>query len=108
MRIRADQRRNRVQCIKEKMWIDLAGERVQPRLHQQPLLLLQLTLIACVIPDLQRKNNGKKRSNVNGADRERVWAWLGRPEIEDISWEQISESLAKKFGEENRQQKDAV
>ena len=53
LRLRAHQRSDRVQRVEQKVWIDLSLQRIQPRLQQQPSLLLQLALHANRIPYLQ-------------------------------------------------------
>src|SRR5258707_396578 len=63
IRIKADQRRHGVQRVKQKMWIDLAGERIHPRFQQQLLVPFQVHLDARVVPDLQRRRHRHQRCN---------------------------------------------
>src|SRR5258708_35987848 len=60
--IKTDQRRNRVQRVKQKVRIDLALQRVQARFEQKPLLLFQLHLNPRVVPDLHRNRDGRNHS----------------------------------------------
>src|ERR1700747_2356583 len=52
IRIVANQRGNGIECVEQKMRIDLRGERVHARLEQQLLVLLEVHLNAGVIPNL--------------------------------------------------------
>ena len=65
--IKAHQRRNRVQRVEQKMRIDLALQRVKTRFQKQALLLFQLHLNACEVPDLDWDRDGCHRG---GNDRQ--------------------------------------
>ena len=53
-RLRSDQRGDRRQRVEEEVRVDLAGERLDARRHQQLFLLLQAVLDARAVPDLDR------------------------------------------------------
>jgi len=66
IRIGPNQRRNRVQRIKQKMRINLTGKCRQPCFIQTQLLRFQLLLIAGVVPDLERQHDGKHCAGADG------------------------------------------
>ena len=65
LRAEAHQRGDRVQRVEEKMRIDLALQRVESRLQQQPLLFLELVLDADRVPYLQLNANHHRRAGVD-------------------------------------------
>ena len=67
-----DQRGDRIQRVEQEVRVDLAGERRQPRLHQQLLLLHQLGLVAGVVPDLERQRHREQRGHVDDHGGQRV------------------------------------
>src|SRR4051794_39011593 len=81
------------------MRVDLAGEGRQTCLYEQALLLLQLSLIARVVPDLKwdgdREECGGVRSGHGG--RRRVLAG----QRVDFAREGITQDLPEEFGNEN-------
>src|SRR5258708_15568011 len=66
--IKTDQRRNRVQRVKQKVRIDLALQRVQARFEQKPLLLFQLRRNARVVGGLDRNGDGSDHSGETRED----------------------------------------
>src|SRR5258708_34980294 len=54
------------------MRIDLAGERLEPRLIQPELLRLQLALVTDVVPDPERQRHREHRARANGQDGQRA------------------------------------
>ena len=68
VRIVANQRRNRVQRIEQKMRIDLRGQRVHARLEQQLLVLLEIHFDSRVVPDLHRNRDGHHRGQQDQRD----------------------------------------
>src|SRR5204862_3068630 len=109
VRIGANQRGNRVQCIEQEMRIDLAGERIQPGLHQEPLLFVQLTLDTGVVPDFERQHDGQKRREINGAGSHRVREPRQRRlEIENTRLKVNSEALTQELGEEDGGQEEGM
>src|SRR5579871_4414658 len=87
------------------MRVDLAGKRLQPRLHQQVLLLLQFDFVTGVVPDLKGKGNRKERSHIQREVRQAVGAVPGGIEQENRRWKDVSQKLAKELGEQNREGK---
>src|SRR5882724_7780716 len=85
MRVGANERRDRIQRVEQEVRIDLAGERVEPGLHQQTLLFLQLTLDAGIIPDLERQDDRQKGSEVNRAHGDRMGAGQSGLKVENTS-----------------------
>src|SRR6267142_7215303 len=65
--IEADQRRNGIQRVEQKVWIDLTGQRVHARFLQQLLVPLEVHLDASVVPDLQRRGHRHQRGNYRQA-----------------------------------------
>src|SRR6266403_5783480 len=63
IRINADQRRNGVERIEQKVRIDLAGERVHSGFQQKLLMTLEVHLDARVVPDFQRGSDRHQRRN---------------------------------------------
>ena len=61
VRVKANQRGNRVQSIKEKVGIDLADQRVHARLEQRFFLFHQLALNARGVPDAHRQAHANQR-----------------------------------------------
>jgi len=92
---------NRIQRIEQEVGIDLAGERRQARLHQQPFLLLELLLVARVVPDLQWNGHREKRGGVEGQDgqgRRMGPAGRVRRQVENLfGLEEIAHGLAQEL-----------
>ena len=61
LRLRPDQRRDRGQRVEEEVRVDLAGERLDARRHQEFFLLLQPVLDPRAVPDLDRNRDAQHR-----------------------------------------------
>ena len=59
LRLRADQRRDRRQRVEQEVRVDLIGERLDARRHQQLLLLGEPVLDARAVPDLDRNRDAQ-------------------------------------------------
>src|SRR5262249_55947331 len=103
-RVRADQRGDAVQRVEEKMRGDLVGQGRQARLHQQPLLLLELSLIARVVPDLQRDGDRKERRRIIRGQRQRRRVPAGQ-KVNLRRREGLVQDLAQKLRHENSGEK---
>ncbi len=66
-RVNPDQRRNRIQRVKQKVRIDLVLQRLHARMQQQSLLLLEFDLNPNAVEDFQLDSNGDHRSGVNSS-----------------------------------------
>ena len=93
IRLKAHQRRNGVQGVKEKMRIDLALQGIETGLQQQPLLLLQLDFDAGGIPDLDRD---RYRGNRSGKDRD-LNPKIRAVQIEDVTRKCAAHNLSYKL-----------
>src|SRR5690242_10286894 len=88
------------------MRIDLAGERLQPRLRQQPLLLFELVLVPRVVPDLERQYHGEQGRRVERHVNHEMRMRPRRLQRENQHpFRNVVQRLAEKFGEENHRQK---
>src|ERR1051325_7500395 len=86
------------------MRIDLAGERLQPGFHEQLVLLLDLRLVAGIVPDFERQRDGEKSSDVVGHITKIVAGPLGVRQ-ENHMWEEVPKHPAEKLGKKHRQSK---
>src|SRR6185437_9034661 len=79
--IKAHQGGDRVECVEQEMWINLALQGVQSGFQKQALLLFQLHLNACEVPDLNGDGN---RGNRGGkACQQRDWS-IDRKRLEPL------------------------
>src|SRR6266852_2239044 len=104
MRIGPNQRGYRIQGIEQEVGIDLAGERLQPRLHEQPLLFLQLVLIARVVQDLERQHDGEKCRSVQRHKIHEVRILPRGLQREKPVRAKVMQRLPQKFREKNNRE----
>src|SRR5450755_5040578 len=78
------------------MGIDLAGKCGQPRLNQQPALLLKFLFVARAVPDFDRDRDREERGQIDGSPIPRIV----RFQVEDtiLRLKQRAYELAKTFG----------
>src|SRR5437667_9037594 len=91
------------------MRIDLAGERLEARLREKPLLLFELVLVARVVPDLEGQHHREQRRRVEGHVNHEMRMRPGRLQRENQDFfRNVVQRLAKKFGKENDRQKQQM
>src|SRR5271170_7276560 len=85
------------------MRIDLARQRLQARLHQQSVLLFELNLVSCVVPDLDRQCYREVSRSIDRGDAPPLQVIAQRYKGEDPErfMKQQRPNLAQKFGQKN-------
>ena len=102
-RLRSDQRRDRRQRVEQEVRIDLAGERLDARRHQQLLLFLQAVLDAGAVPDLDRHRDAQHRREQSPATR----ATGSAAQVEEaLGAEAVAERLPDDLEADRRGQQD--
>jgi len=104
-----DERGYRVQSIEEEVGIDLAGERLQTRFDEEPVLFLQFDFVARGVPDLDGERDGEIDGRVNGQNAPPC-AIFGRGiEREHVgAFEGVGDGLAQEFRGDDTDEQDQV
>ena len=76
----SDERCDGIQCVEEKMRVDLAGQRFEARREQHAGLLLQAYFIAGAVPDLDGDGDAKISRGHGGEQQQAGIAPVGRGE----------------------------
>ena len=91
LRLRSDERRDRRERVEQEVRVDLIGERLDARRHQQLLLLGEPVLDARAVPDLDRNGDGEHRRQ---QDENRVSQTIGRREAAKMACRELGWPIA--------------
>ena len=107
--IGADQGRHRIQCVEQEVRVHLTRQVHQARLNQQALLVLDLPLVAGVVPDLERQARPDQGRQI--AQQQRRQARLSAlVEVEDqpATGELVANGLHHRAGQQQQAVEDAL
>ncbi len=100
--IDANERGNRVQCVEQKMRVDLIRQRGQARFGQARVLRLQLAFGAIATPDAKRQRDREESGSRGGRKHPRVQPAPFKEKERAMFGEQSMNAPAEEFGDNHQ------